>query len=514
MSLSLKLMLEEAAGRYKEKTAIVFGDRRLSYTDLDEASNKVANALIKMGVNKGDRIAMLLSNSPEFVITYFGIVKTGAIAVPLDTQYKVYELASIFDSALPKVLVTESPTLETLIPILSRFQFIKHVIDLSAKYEGQFLSYQEIMRVSSAQSIEVELVPEDIAHIGYTSGSSFRPRGVMLSHRSLVTEAAISGDGFRQTDKDIVMLFALPMYHVFGLVTVLLTSINKGSTVVIVPGTGLSISSFMAAIERERGTMFPGVPYIFALAVDMAERGAVKNDLSSLRLCASCGAPLPVDVIKRFKQHYGFNIVDCLGLTEAVCHVTCLPINGSGKLGSVGKTLPGWEVNIVDDNGRELPPNQAGEIIIRGPIMKGYYNNLQATAETIKDGWLYTGDVGKIDEDGNLFLNGRKKDIIIVKGQNISPSDIESVLYTHPKVADAAVIGIPDEMRGEVVGAVISLKEGKVATEQEIKRFCLERIASYKVPRQVIFLDSLPKTDGAKIDKGSIREQLSIPSLF
>lgn len=514
MSLSLKLMLEKAAGRYKGKTAIVSGDRRLSYADLDKASNKVANALIKMGVNKGERVAMLLSNSPEFVITYFGIVKTGAIAVPLDPQYKVDELVSLFDNALPKVLVTESPTLEPLMPVLSRFQSIKHIIDLSSKYGGQFLSYREIMATGSAPRIEVELKPEDIAHIVYTSGSSFYPRGVMLSHRSLVTEAAISVDGFQQTDKDIMMLFALPMHHVLGLVAVLLASIYKGSTVVIVPGTGLSISSFMAAIERERGTILVGVPYIFALAVDMAEKEGVKSDLSSLRLCVSCGAPLPIDIIKRFKRHYGFDIIDCFGLTEAVCHVTCPPLNGSGKLGSVGKTLPGWEVNIVDDNCRELPPNQAGEIIIRGPIMKGYYDNSEATAEVIKGDWLYTGDVGKIDEDGYLFITGRKKETIIVKGQNIHPGDIERVLYTHPKVAEAAVIGIPDEMRGEVVGAVISLKEGKVATELEIKQFCLERIASYKVPKQVIFLDSLPKTTSAKIDKASIREHLSIPPLF
>ncbi len=514
LSLSLKLMLEEAAVRYKGKAAIVSGDRRLSYADVDEASNKVANALIGMGVKKNDRVAMLLSNSPEFVTTYFGLVKAGAIAVPLDTQYRVDELTSLFADSMPKVLVTESPTLEPLIPVLSRFQSIKYVIDVGSDYGGRFPGYQDIMASSSARRIEVEPEPEDIAHIGYTSGPSFHPRGVMLSHRCLVGEAAISGGGFQQTDKDIMMLFALPMYHVLGLVAVLLASIYKGSTVVIVPGTGLSISSFMAAIEREKGTMLWGVPYIFALAVDMAEKEGVKNDLSSLRLCGSAGAPLQIDVIQRFKHHYGFDIIDCLGLTEAVCLVTCPPINGNGKLGSVGEPLPGWEVRIVDDNGRELPTNQPGEIIVRGPIMKGYYHNPQATAEVIKDGWLYTGDIGKADEDGYLFITGRKKDIIIVKGQNISPSDIESVLLTHPKVAEAVVIGIPDEMRGEVVGAVISLKAGEAASEQKIKGFCLERLASYKVPRQVIFLDSLPRTAIGKIDKESIRNHLLIPSLF
>ena len=512
--MSLKLMLEEAAERYGGKTAIVSGNHRLSYTDLDEASSKLANALIKIGVNRGDRIAMLLSNSPEFVVTYFGIVKIGAIAVPLDPKYKVDELASLVADCLPKVLVTESPTLEPLIPILPRFKSIKHVIDLSSEQEGQFLSYQQIITASSARKVETEPEPENIAHIAYTSGPSFCPRGVVLPHRCLVTEAAASADGFQQTDKDIMMLFALPMHHVFGLVAVLLASIYKGSTVVIVPGTGLSISSFMAAIERERGTMFLGVPYTFALAADMAEKGGIKKDLSSLRLCVSAGAPLTIDIVQRFKSHYGLDIADCWGLTETVCHITCSPLNATWKPGSIGKALPGWEVKIVDDNGEEQPPNQPGEIIVRGPMMEGYYNNQQATAEVVKDGWLHTGDIGRIDGEGYLFILGRKKEIIIVKGQNIWPSDIESLLFRHPKVAEAVVIGIPDETRGEVVGAIVSLKQGERATEEEIKRFCLESIAIYKVPKQVILLDSLPKTATGKIDRERIRVQLSIPPLF
>lgn len=324
----------------------------------------------------------------------------------------------------------------------------------------------------------------------------------------------MSGDGYQQTDKDVMMLFSLPVYHVFGLVAVLLASINKASTVVMVPGSGVSLNSFLAAIERERGTMWLGVPYIFALAVDMAEKEGIKNDLSSLRLCASAGAPLSIDIIKRFKQHYGFTLIDCWGLTEAVCHVTCSPIDGSEKPGSIGKALSGWEVRIVDGNGRELPPNQSGEVIVRGPIMKGYYNNPQATAEVIKNGWLYTGDIGIVNEKGNLFLAGRKKETIIVKGQNVHPSDIEDVLFSHPKVAEAVVLGIPDELRGEVIGAVVGLKKGEIATEQEIKRFCLEHLSGYKVPKQIIFMDSLPRTASGKIDKASIRERLSIPPLF
>ena len=490
--MNLKLMLEETVRQYGGKTAIALGERRLSYTELDEASNKVANALIKMGVEKGDRVVMLLPNSLDFVTIYFGIVKSGGIAVPLDTRYKVDELASLCDNCRPKVLVTESAFLELLIPALPRFNYIEHVIDLGARDEGQFISYGEIMATGSAHPVEVELGPEDIAYIAYTSGPTLHPRGAVLSHRSLVSEAAISGDGFQQTDKDITLLFALPMHHVFGLVIILLTSIYKGSTVVMLPG--LSIPNLMGAIERERATIFMGVPFVYVLAVNMAEEEGIRYDLSSLRLCGSAGAPLPADIIQRFKKCYGRELIDLWGLTESVAHVTLQPLDGSGKLGSVGKVLPGWELKIVDDSGRELPPNQRGEVIVRGPIMNEYYNNPQATAEVIKDGWLYTGDIGKVDGDGNLFITGRKKELIIVKGQNIYPGDIEGVLCAHPKVAAAMVVGVPDELRGEVVKASIRLKKGEVATEEELRRFCREHMADYKLPRQIMFVDSFPGT--------------------
>ena len=510
--MNLKLMLEEAVGRYKGKPAIVSSDRRLSFTDLDEASNKVANALIKLGVNKGDRVATLLDNGPEFVTTYFGIVKTGAIAVPLDAKFKVDELASLFDDCRPKVLVTESPTLEPLIPVLSKFKSISHVIDLSSKFEGQFLSYNEIMATGSPQGIEVALEPDDAANIMYTSGPAFHPKGTVLSHQRLVAQGITAGNWFQQTEKDIELLFALPIHHTFGLASVLLASITKGSTLVILPG--VSIPGLTEIIERSGGTVLIGVPFIYTLMVGMAEEEGIKHDLSSMRLYVCGGAPLPIDIIKRFRKYYGVAITQGWGLTESIAHVTCQPIDGSGEPGSVGKAMPGWTLKVVDDNGRELPPTRNGEVLVSGPIMKGYYNNPQATAEHIKGGWLYTGDIGKVDEEGNLFITGRKKDLIIVKGQNICPIDIETVLLKHPKVAEAAVIGIPDELRGEIVGAVISLKPEETIAEQEIRHLCLEHMANYKVPKQIVFLDSLPKTTDGTIDKQKIKEYLSIPSLF
>ena len=349
-SKNLKLMLEEAAKQCGAKTAIVCGDRRLSYAELDEASNKVANALIGMGVEKGDRVAMLLPNSPEFVAIYFGIAKIGGIAVPLNIRHKSAELSSLFDNFQPKILISESPFLGPLISALSRFKYIEHIIDLGSKYEGQFLSYQQIMNTNSARRVDVELDPEDTAHIVYASGPTTQPRGVMMSHQNLATEAAISAEAFQQTDNDVALLFALPMHHAFGLVMILLPSILRGGTVVILPG--LSISSLFEVIEREKGTIFMGVPYVYSLITNMVEKEGMKNDLSSLRLCISAGQPIPIDLMKRFEKYFGLSMVDCWGLTEAAAFVTYPSPDGVGKLGSVGKIPPGWEVKIVEDYGQ------------------------------------------------------------------------------------------------------------------------------------------------------------------
>jgi len=491
--MNLKLMLDEAVKRYGKKTMVAMGDSRLSYAQLDEASNKIANTLIGMGVGKGDRVAMLMSNSPEFATIYFGVVKIGGIAVPLDTKYKSAELASLFDDSQPRVLVAESPLLKPMAQSLPDFKSIAHVIEVGAEGEGQFLSYEQIMATGSAEPVAVEMTPGDIAHIAYTSGPSFNPRGVMLSHQALVREAGISADGFKQTDKDIVVLFALPMHHAFGLVVVLMTAIAEGSTVVILPG--LSISNLMEVIEREKATIFMAVPFVHTLIVNAIEAEGIKHDLSSIRLWGTAGAAMPANIAQKVRQYLGFSAVDFWGMTESAAHVTCQSPDGGGKPGSVGKALPGWELKIVDDDGRKLPPNQPGEIIVRGPIMKGYYKNSRATAGVIKNGWLHTGDIGRVDEEGWLFLSaGRKKDVIIAKGQNIYPSDIEKVLASHPKVAEVGVMGIRDDVRGETPRAIIRLKPGEVATVQEIKKFCLERLANYKVPREIVFTGSSPTT--------------------
>jgi long-chain acyl-CoA synthetase len=491
--MNLRSILENAVECFAGKTAIVMGERRVSYAQLEEASNKVANALIEMGVRKGDRVATIQASNPEFVTIFFGIMKAGGIAVPLDARYVPDELASLFDDCCPKVLVAENPPLESLVTSLPRFDTVKHVITFGTEHEGQFTSYHQIIANNPATKVDVDIAPDDAAVICYTGGPTQNPHGIVLSHQSIYTEALTSGDVFEQTDKDVLMQFALPMYHMFGLTSVLLASMAKGSTVVVVPGTGRSINSFMEAIEREKGTMYMGVPYIFALAVNVVRREGMKHDLSSLRLWISGGAPLPVEIIKLFKQYFNANLLDVWGQTETVSHATVSPIDGTGKIGSSGKPMPCWEIKIFDDNDNELPPDQEGEIVARGPIMTGFYNKPEATNKIIRNGWLHTGDIGRIDEEGYLFITRRKRKMLILKGQNIFPDDIEEILNTHPKIAEARVIGVPDILRGETVKALVRLKPGETATEQEIRQYCQGRMADYKLPREVCFTDIMPE---------------------
>jgi len=491
--INLKSILKNAVERFAGKTAIVMGDRRVSFTELDEASNKVANALIKMGVKKGDRVATIQASNPEFVTVFFGIIKSGGIAVPLDARYTADELANVFGDCQPKVLIAENQPLESLVPALPQFDSVTHVITFATEHTGEFYSYRQIMADSPAAVTNVEISPDDIAVISYTGGPTQNPHGVALSHRSISTEALTSAEVFEQTDKDVLMQFALPMYHMFGLTAVLLASIAQGSTVVAVPGTGRSIHNFMEAVERERGTIYFGVPYIYALMINVARREGIKHDLSSLRLCISGGAPLDIEITRLFKRYYGFSLLDIWGQTETVSQVTVSPVNGTGSVGSSGKPMPCWEMRIFDDNDNEMPPGHEGEIVVRGPVMSSFYNKPGATAEIMRGGWLHTGDVGRIDEDGYLFITGRKRRILILKGQNIFPSDIEDILNAHPKIAEARIVGVPDIIRGETVKALIRLKPGETATEQEIRQYCQGRMADYKLPREIIFTDTLPE---------------------
>jgi long-chain acyl-CoA synthetase len=489
----LRVILENTAKRVGAKTALVCGDRCISFATLDEDSNRFANALLKMGIKRGDRVAMLQNSSPEFIVVFFGIMKAGGIAVSLDTRYVTDELISLFNDCTPVLAVSESALLEPLLKALPQSPSVKRVITVGDGAAGQYISYEKIMAENLPKPAKAKINPDDVAIISYTGGPTYHPHGVALSHRSLVTEVISSVATFEQTENDVFMLFALPMYHCFGLVAVLLASFYTGNTIVAVPGTGRSIESFMEAVTREKGTVYCGVPYIYSLMINVAKRAGVKQNLSSLRLIASGGAPLEPIVIKQFKQYYGMDIRDIYGQTESICHCTAMPIHSTGRIGSSGKTLSCWEMKIFDENDNELPPGQEGEIVLRGPVMHSFWNQPQETAEVLRRGWLHTRDVGWIDEEGYLFITARQRRMIVLKGQNVFPDDIEAVLATHPKVAEVRVIGVIDLVRGETIKALVRLKPGVTATEPELRQYCQGRMADYKLPREIKFVDVMPK---------------------
>jgi long-chain acyl-CoA synthetase len=371
---------------------------------------------------------------------------------------------------------------------------VKHIITFGGMAAAKSMPYEKLIAGGPAPRPQTSIDPGDTAIISYTGGPTLRPHGVALSHRAVYTEAVNSALVFQQTEKDVLLQFALPLYHQFGLTAVLLASVYKGSTIVMVAGTGRSIDSFMQAVERERGTIYMAVPYIYSLMINVARREGIKYDLSSLRLCISGGAALEPIVIEAFQKSFGYKIIDIYGQTESVSQITVAPINGSGPAGSSGKPMPCWEIKIFDEGDNELPPDTEGEIVARGPVMTGFFNKPEATARALRNGWLHTGDIGRIDKDGFLFITGRKRRMLILKGQNIFPQDIEAVLAGHPAVAGARVVGVPDIVRGETVKALVRLKPGASVNEQELRRYCQGRLADYKLPREIEFVAVMPET--------------------
>ncbi len=480
-------MLERSANRFGNKPAIIQGDQTLTFSDLDRKSSQLAGSLIKLGVNKGDRIATLLTTSPDCVVIYFGIIKAGAVMVPFDVRYKVGELETLFACAKPKMLFTDGTCLKTIVNHLPRFTSIKQVINVGTGFEDRFTSLKQLIESGVAPEPKPALDIDDLMLIAFTSGPTTSPHGSTMSHRCLMYEIMSGMEVMEQTDKDVVMLYALPIHHMFGLCTALLTSIHCGSTLVIVPGTGISVRTLLEATEKHCGTMLFGVPYIFALIIKTVKREGFKHDISSLRVCYTGGACIPLSTLKAFKKLFKVNLADMYGMTETISAITCQPVDGSGKPGSCGPAMPYWQLKVVDDKSREVPPNTEGEIMAKGHFMLGYFENPEATAKTIENGWLHTGDYGKVDEDGYYYITGLKKRMLILKGQNVYPQDIEQILLTHPAIEAAKVSGAPDRLRGQVVKAVVRRKRGIRVTKQEIKKYCLERMADYKCPRLINF---------------------------
>ncbi len=530
--LTIPALLEHAAAKYPKHTATIFMGARLTYRQLKEQVDRLAAALHHLGVGKGDRVALMLPNCPQTIIAYYATLSLGAVTVMTNPLYVERELEYQWGDAGVKVVISLDifwPRIAAaqknlgferviLTGIQDYMPFAKRMLAplelrrqgkwIKVPYSGSIHAFKKLIDRSHPQPPPVDLSPADLACLQYTGGTTGLPKGAMLAHRNLVASLSQIRTFllYEHSEAKDIALAIMPFFHVYGMNGLMNMAIHLAGTLVLIPQP--EIKAIVEAIIAERPTFFTGVPALFVALNNY--RSIDKVDLTSIKAVFSGAAPLPVEVMEKFEARTGARIAEAYGMTEAssVTHVN--PLKGQRKLGSIGLPIIGTEAKIVDaeDWRRELPQGEVGELMIKGPqVMQGYWNAPDETANSLHDGWLLTGDIAQMDEEGYFYIVDRKKDMILSAGFNVYPREVEEVLYQHPKVLEAAVIGLPDGLRGEKIAAYLVLKPGETATPAEIRTFCRERLAPYKQPRQVIFRDKLPKALTGKIIRRQLREE-------
>lgn len=500
--MTLGQMVEKTAERFPHHIAIKFGKQKITFRQLDEAVNRLSQALLKRDIQEGDKVGILLENKPEYIISYFAILKIGGVVVPLNTFLTGAELAYIMKDCQLKAIITSEKFLQTLQPILPQVLSLKYTIVVGNDTK-EFLSLNRLMETELPVSPGKKLNPENLAVLIYTSGTTGHPKGVMLSHKNLYSNIESCIQAFKFSHKDRFLLF-LPLFHAFTFTVCVLAPIYGGARIILLESVK-SLEEIKKSILWDRVTIFVGVPAVFNILAERKIPWIVKY-IHAIRAFISGSAPLSASTIEKIEKKFGVPLLEGYGLSEASPVVSVNPLEGIRKVGSVGLPIPQVQVKIVDAEGNDLPVGQEGEIAVKGPnVMLGYYRLPEATQNVLRDGWLLTGDIGKLDEDGYLYILDRKKDMLLVRGINVYPREIEEVLLSHPQVLECAVIGVKDEQRGEVPKAFIVLKEGATITEREIRRYCMEKLARYKIPRYIEFRKSLPKTPTGKILKRELR---------
>jgi long-chain acyl-CoA synthetase len=508
MSLNLAMILRESAAAHPDKEAVVLHPFRLSYGQVDALSNQVASSLRGLGLKPGDRVGLMLPNVPQFVVSYYGILKAGGVVVPMNVLLKAPEVNFyLADSESRFLIAWEDFAGEALKGAPAGVtSFVVNKPGSDAVPEGS-RSFNELMGGSAEFDMEATS-PDDTAVILYTSGTTGKPKGAELTHFNLYMNCTISGGLFGFRDDD-VGLAVLPLFHSFGQSSVMNVAMRFGGTISLVPR--FEVAAVCEAISRDRVTVFSGVPTMFfALLHDPS---VANHDLSSLRVAVSGGASMPAEVMTTFEKKFGLTILEGYGLSETSPTASFNQSIEDRKFGSIGKRIWGVEMKIFDEEDRPLPrgKDHVGEIVIRGHnVMKGYFKKPEATAEAFKGGWFHSGDMGYQDEEGFFFIVDRKKELIIRGGFNVYPREVEEVLYTHPAVQEAAVIGVPDERMGEEVSAVVALKAGQTVSEGDLIAFTKERVAAYKYPRTIRFVETLPKGPTGKILKKELKQQLGV----
>jgi acyl-CoA synthetase (AMP-forming)/AMP-acid ligase II len=493
-------LLEIQAKTNPQKPAIIFKGLPLSFQELKEASFKLANSLLNLGIKKGDKVAIYLPNSLEYVYSYLAIWCCGATAVPLDFMLTEEEVAYLVGHSEAKVLIAKSKPIVSLSRVKEVCPALEEVIVCSEKIAG-FLSFEALLEKGSNRRIAVDILDKDYAIIFYTSGTTGKPKGVLVNYLQLGAPPKAMGHFVDFKEHDVV-LCALPLSHLGGLVY-LQNCISFALTMVFMER--FVPVEFLKNIQKYRVTCLWIVPSMYYALLQLKEFENL--DLSSLRWIVSFGAASSPEALRRFHQYCPqAHFLNGWGLTETNAPTTVIPM-GSEKLESIGKPAPWIEIKIFDEENKEVPAGEIGEIVVKGwVITDGYYKDAQATALAIRNGWFYTGDLGKMDSEGYLYIVVRKKEMIKVSGEIVFEPEVEVAMHKHPDIAEVAVIGVPDSLRGELPKAFVVLKEGRNLSESDLRYFCREHLAHFKIPHYFEFMPALPKTRSGKIDKESLRK--------
>jgi len=496
--------LSSSAIRFPHRTALVFGQKKVSYRSLDELTDMLARGLAGLGIKKQDKVALLLDNCPEFVISYYAVLKAGAVAVPVNYMFKIDEAKFILEDSRAVCLITSRAYAGMAEALNLRIESLKNIIT-TAKVKDEILDFA---RINQAEKKNINLPschPQDLAVILYTSGTTGHPKGALLSHYNLISNAMDSARAINANHKD-AFICILPLFHSFAATVCMNLPLAVGAKLVIMKSVR-PFKRVVRAIRKNRVTVFVGVPSIYNILKDFKLPKILNNVLiklfNPLKLCICGAAALPVETFNVFEKKFRLPLLEGYGLTEASPVVTLNPLKGLRKAGSIGLSLSkNIALKIVDDKGMVCGPEEVGELLVNGPnVMLGYHGQKEATNQALKGDWLDTGDMAKFDQEGYFYIVGRKKEMVNVRGLNVYPREIEEVLYQNPKIKEAAVIGISDAHKGEVPKGFIVLQEGNEATSQEIIHFFRERLAAYKVPKYIEFRTSLPKNNTGKILK-------------
>ena len=498
-------MLNNTVKAYPEKSAMIFGASTWSYQKLNEKINILAAGLKKLGIDKGARVMVQLKNGPEIIIAHYAIIKAGAIVVPLNVMYVAHEITYIGNDTEAQAIILDPDFLPLLQNIRPELPALKTVIVVGDNAPEGTIRFQDLISASDDQDVSNDADFDDIVSIIYTSGTTGRPKGATQTHRSILTCVQAMSDFNKFTHED-GLLCALPLFNNFAINVVMMSAFFTGSTLIVVDR--FEAQKVLKNMSAHQATYFAGTPtmYVYLLqAYDPA-----KHDMAAMRVVNCGGAHCPAKLIEDVEKTFGVIFMDGYGQTEACGFTTLNPIVGVRKKESVGVPISNVWIKIVDDNFAESPAGTVGEILLKGDVFSvhRYWRKPDINSETYKEGWFCSGDLGYVDEDNYLYVVDRKQDLIITGGQNIYPVEIEEILYTHPSVALAAVIGMPDAVKGELAKAYIVVKEGAQVTEGELIEYVRSRIAKYKAPRLVEFVSSLPQGPTGKILKRELRAKI------